>query len=495
MRFSIVSFWLCSVTAVAAQKVDWREAKCDGVIVDPKAMADKRWEAAGASEAFDEVFNAWRNYTTGAEEVKLEFSQFVSWFFGGPEAWRCTEIFDVPCSTSLTCEATRYPAGHLILNAISKLHRFHHRYFESLGLAQADIQSEIGFFAEAFSLPPPVDPAVDANKRLVLNIAYGLFGVTQAMFSNFVVYGKTATKVTGIPQVWLAQMTSTAGYTVFTGYSVAKDYLLPNKNSKAQYGSISGMMGDVFDSWKAAQVAYVKTIFNPNDTATEGYIRGSLDNGLMGTIPDGMNAYEMSKELQKVFYARFIAAIWQSSSWTKKPFLLKTNLPCNMKKGERDDSLWPFLKDDDHARASVCYKNALFYLIDVRGSGVKLTTNFPSIRPNIFKSRNWPLMALWGLDTMDGVRYGGVTKEDIVASVYEGWVEGGHENNKFSPNYTDVSPQGKLHLALQQGHRSPGFINMTLCQNLYTIVGNIIHGNPRIHPSYPCESLSVIKPP
>lgn len=82
------------------------------------------------------------------------------------------------------------------------------------------------------------------------------------------------------------------------------------------------MMGDVFDSWKATQVAYVETIFNPNDTATEGYIRASLDNGLMGALPDEMNAYEMSKTLQKLFYARFIVAVWQTSKWTKKPFVL-----------------------------------------------------------------------------------------------------------------------------------------------------------------------------
>lgn len=185
-----------------------------------------------------------------------------------------------------------------------------------------------------------------------------------------------------------------------------------------------------------------------------------------------------------------------------------------MNKGERDSTLWPFLKDDDHARASICYKGALFYLIDVRGTGVKLTTKYPSIRPDIFKSKHWPLMALYGLQTIDGVRYGGITKEDIVASIYEGYVEGGHQNNNFHPNYTDlnnfnpnhtdvnnfnpnhtdVSPQSNLNLWLQHGHRSPGFVNMPLCQNLYTIVGNIVHGNPENHTSYPCESLSVIKP-
>ncbi|KAJ0160220.1 hypothetical protein CTA2_8358 [Colletotrichum tanaceti] len=512
MRFSSVSFCLCSVTAVLAdlavppvppvtpktlapaKGVGWRAAKCSGVIVEAKAAPDKRWEAAGASEALEEVFQAWRNYTTGHDEVKFEFSQFVSWYFGGPEAWRCTDIFDVPCSTSVACEQTRHPAGHLILNSLSKLHMYHHRYFEALRLAQADIQSEIDFFAEAFTLPAAEDPSKDAQKRLILNIAYGLFGVSQAFCNNFFIFSKSAAAASGISQVWRSQMSTTLSYSVFTGWAIGKDYLLPQKDSKAQYGSISAAMGQVFDGWQAAQLAFVKNIFSPNGTASEDFIRASLDNGIMEAATDDRHAYEMSKTLQALFYAKFINAVWADSKWTKKPFVLKTNLPCKTKEGERDSSLWPFLKDEDHARAAACYKGVLFYLVDVRGKGAHLTTEFPSIRPNIFKSSKWPIIALYGTDTMDGVRYGGVTKEDIVASVYESWVMGGHQNNNYKPNYADVSPQGGLGLWLEKAHRSPGYIDMPLCQNLYTIVGNMVHGNPENHTSYPCESLSHIKP-
>ncbi|KAK1982987.1 hypothetical protein LZ30DRAFT_624338 [Colletotrichum cereale] len=478
----------------APATVDWRNATCTGVIVDAKAMPDQRWLAAGATDALHELLAAWRNYTAGPEEVQFEFSQFASWFLGGPEDWRCSEISDVPCSTTIFCDEARYPAGHLILNSFSKLHRFNNRYFEALTLAQADIQSEVDFFAESFSVPPPEDPSKQQTKRTLLNIAYGIMGISQAYINNFFIFAKPVQATAMISQVWRSQMTSTSSYAIFTGWAIGKDYLLPGKDPKPQYGSISMMMGDVFDSWKGAQTAYVKKIFSANDTATENFLIAALDNGLMGATPDDISAYDMSKMIQKLFYPRFMVAVWNSRKWAKRPFVLKTNLPCKLGLGERDSSLWPFLPNEDHSRASVCYNGALFYLVDIRSEGVKLTTEYPSIRPDIFKSKHWPLTTLFGTDTMDGVRYGGVTKEDIVAAVYGGYVQGGHKNGVFQPNYTDVTADGHPTLLQKDMNRSPGFVNMTLCTSLYSIVGNVVHGKPEEHPSWPCAPLAEIKP-
>lgn len=122
MQLTRLIVWCASVTAVAAI-VDWRTATCTGTTVDAKALPNERWAAAGATEALREVLDEWKKYNSGPNEVKFEFSQFVSWYFGGPEMWRCSKLLDVPCSTSLTCEATKYPAGYLILNSFSKLHQ------------------------------------------------------------------------------------------------------------------------------------------------------------------------------------------------------------------------------------------------------------------------------------------------------------------------------------------------------------------------------------
>ncbi|KAK1993690.1 hypothetical protein LX36DRAFT_642670 [Colletotrichum falcatum] len=483
--------------APAAADVDWRTVNCSGTVVDTKALPDKRWAAAGATGALRDVLAAWRNYTATPDEVKFEFSEFVSWYFGGPEHWRCSEILDVPCSGTLVCSDTKYPAGQLILNSFAKLHLFQYRYFEALSLAQQDIQSEIDLFAETFSIQPPIDPKKAKTQKLLLNIAYGLYGIAQAYATNFFIFAKPAEQAATqiLSQVWRSQLSTTLSYSVFTGWAIGKDYLLPGAADTPKYGSMSATMGDVFDSWKAAQAAYVKHIFSPNDTDTENYLVATLDNGLMASAPDEFNTLDISAMLQKLFYPKFIVGVWQTREWAKRPFVLKTNLACHMDKGQRDSSLWPFLPDSDHAAAAACYNDRLFYLVDIRSKGVSLSTDFPSIRANPFKMKHWPLTQLIGAEAIDGKRWGGVTKEDIVAASYNGYVAGGYRNGVFTANYTDISPQASQQLWTSDlGIRSPGYVNMTVCENLYTIVGNVVHGSPDQHPSWPCAPLNEIKP-
>ncbi|KAF4920008.1 hypothetical protein CGCVW01_v007320 [Colletotrichum viniferum] len=487
MHLTRLVVWCASVIAVAAA-VDWRTATCTGTTVDAKALPNERWAAAGATEALREVLDEWKNYNSGPNEVKFEFSQFVSWYFGGPELWRCSKLLDVPCSTSLTCEATKYPAGHLILNSFSKLHQFHRRYYEGLDQAQLDIQSEMDLFAEKFSVPPKESDKAARMQRIMLNVIYGVVGIAQSYTNNIFVY---STIFQGfLTQTMRSQIASTSSYTIFTGWAVGKDYLLPDGQATPAYGTLSATMGDVFDAWKAAEIEYLKTIFTPQDNATTEYIIAALDNGLMSAAPDDIDFREMSKVIKKLFYPNLMLAAWQSTPSARRPFILKTNLPCKMGKGERDDALWPFLPADSHERAAACYNGALFYLLDIRNEGVELSIGQPSIKP----SENNPLTALFGTDTMDGKQWGGVTKEDIVAAVYGGWLEGGRMNNNFSPDYTNIQPNEGSPLWFGNGIRLPGYVKMPLCNNLYTIMANVAVGKPESDPSWPCAALPVIKP-
>ncbi|KAI3548046.1 hypothetical protein CSPX01_03213 [Colletotrichum filicis] len=487
-RLSFVAVWLSSATALAAAAVDWKTVKCQGTVIDAKALPDKRWAAAGATEALNEVLRAWKEYDSGPNEVKFEFSQFASWYLGGPEMWRCTQLLDVPCSTSLTCEDTKYPAGHLILNSFSKMHQFHRRYFEALDQAQMDIQSEMGLFAEKFSVPLAESDSSARMQRIMLNVIYGVVGIAQAYTNNIFVY--SALFQSFLTQTMRSQITTTSSYTIFTSWAIGKDFLLPGASPKPAYGTLSAMMGDVFDSWKAAEVEYLKRIFTPRDDATIKFLTAALDNGLMSATPDDIDFREMSKVIKKLFYPNLMLAAWETVPSARRPFVLQTGLPCKMGKTERDDSLWPFLPADSHERAAACYNGALFYLLDIRNEGVELSIGHPSIRP----SENNPFSALFGTDTMDGKQWGGVTKEDIVAAVYGGWVEGGRMNNNFNMNYTNIQPSEGSSLWFGNGIRVPGYVKMPLCNNIYTIVGNVEFGKPETNPSWPCASLPVIKP-
>ncbi|KAK1988811.1 hypothetical protein LZ30DRAFT_419998 [Colletotrichum cereale] len=489
MFLSRTAVLLC-LAAVSVGAVDWRNATCNGTVVDAKALPNLRWEAAGASEALSEMMASWRNYSSGPFEVNFEFSQYASWFFGGPEMWRCTQLLDGPCSTSVACEDTKYPAGHLILNSFSKLHQFHRRYYEALDQAQMDIQSEMALFAEKFSIPLPDSDTQLQLQRIMLNVLYGVVGIAQAYANNFFIYSAAMNGFLGLSQTIRSQITTTSSYTIFTSWAIGKDYMLPGAKPTPAYGKLSAVMGQVFDQWKGTELAFVKTIFSVKDNQTADFLTATLDNGLMYASPDDLDFREISKMLKKIFYPQLMVTVWQSVAAARQPFILKTNLPCNMKKGERSGALWPFIPDQDHERAAACYNGTLFYLLDIRSEGVQLNVGWPSIRP----SENYPFSALYGTETMDGVQWGGVTKEDIVASVYGGWLQGGRMNNNFNLDSSNVSPNEDSPLWFGNGNRVPGLIKMPLCQNLYTIVANVVYGQPGSHPSWPCASLPVLKP-
>ncbi|KAK2028148.1 hypothetical protein LX32DRAFT_673702 [Colletotrichum zoysiae] len=481
---------LLLLAGFSAAVVDWRNASCSGAVTDAKALPNLRWEAAGASAALSDMMASWMNYSSGPNEVKFEFSQYASWYFGGPEMWRCTQLLDVPCSTSVACQDTKYPAGHLILNSFSKLHQFHRRYWEALDQAQMDVQADMPLFAEKFSVPLPDSSSQTQLQRIMLNVLYAVVGIAQAYANNFFIYSAAMNGFLGLSQTVRSQLTTTSSYTIFTSWAIGKDYMLPGQTPPPAYGKLSAVMGSVFEQWKDTEVAFLEHIFSVKDNDTVGFLTATLDNGLMQATPDDIDFKDMAKVLKKVFYAQLMVTTWQSVSASQQPFILKTNLPCDMKKGQRNSALWPFIPDLDHERAAACYNGALFYLLDVRNQGVQLNVGSPSIRP----SENFPFSALYGTDTMDGTMWGGVTKEDIVAAVYGGWVEGGRMNDNFNLNYTNVSPSEDSPLWFGKGIRVPGFVKMPMCQNLYTIVGNIVYGRPGSHPSWPCASLPVLKP-
>ncbi|KAK1953613.1 hypothetical protein LY78DRAFT_594219 [Colletotrichum sublineola] len=468
---------LLFLVGFSAAAVNWRNATCNGTITDAKALPNLRWEAADASAALTDMMVSWMNYSSGPYEVKFEFSQYASWYFGGPEMWRCTQLLDVPCSTSLTCQDTKYPAGHLILNSFSKLHQFHRRYWEALNQAQMDIQADMPLFAEKFSVPLPDSPSEVQLQRIMLNVLYAVVGIAQAYANNFFIYSAAMNGVLGLSQTIRSQITTTTSYTIFTSWAIGKDYMLPGQRPAPAYGKLSAVMGSVFEQWKDTKVAILKHIFSVKDNDTVAFLTATLDNGLMYGTPDDLDFREMAKVLKKVFYAQLMVTAWQSVAAAQQPFILNI-------------ALWPFIPDGDHERAAACYNGAIFYLLDVRNQGVKLNVGSPSVRG----SENFPFSVLYGTETMDGVMWGGVTKEDIVAAVYGGWVEGGRMNNNFDLNYTNVSPSEDSPLWFGQGIRVPGFVKMPLCQNLYTIVGNIVYGRPGSNPSWPCAALPVLKP-
>lgn len=109
-----------------------------------------------------------------------------------------------------------------------------------------DIQSEMGLFAEKFSVPLAESDSSARMQRIMLNVIYGVVGIAQAYtnnicksFSQALSTGTWCSKLmtwkvvystlfqSFLTQTMRSQITTTSSYTIFTSWAIGKDFLLP----------------------------------------------------------------------------------------------------------------------------------------------------------------------------------------------------------------------------------------------------------------------------
>ncbi|KAJ5167599.1 uncharacterized protein N7482_003193 [Penicillium canariense] len=90
------------------QSGNWTTAICDNTIDDATQDPQSRWNAAGGPGALTDVVNAWLSEGSSSN---LNFPEFVSYYFAGPDNWNCQDISNIPCSTVVTCNDVNHPAG------------------------------------------------------------------------------------------------------------------------------------------------------------------------------------------------------------------------------------------------------------------------------------------------------------------------------------------------------------------------------------------------
>ena len=85
-------------------------------IADSSIAPNERWDAVDTTDAWIAAADSW---TSRASTNGLTFPQQISTFFNGPDQMLCgdTSARD-GCSSAVTCDNVKYPAGMFILNLI-----------------------------------------------------------------------------------------------------------------------------------------------------------------------------------------------------------------------------------------------------------------------------------------------------------------------------------------------------------------------------------------
>ncbi|CCF36527.1 hypothetical protein CH063_08081 [Colletotrichum higginsianum] len=363
----------------------WEDVTCsDPHITDAKVAADVRWESAEANSSWKAALDAWQSYEPEGEAVKLKFPAFISDFYGGPEGWDCQDPVNTPCSTTIQCDDTKYPAG---------------------------------FAKDSFN---------------------------SAVSSSF---------------------------------ALAKDNLKTAKDAVSVQNDLTSSMGALFDVWKNTQADYLSEVFSGTNESTLEMLDSLIRDGMMNMVPVDINLSEMVKLVQKIMFGQMIPVAWAVAPAAFTPFVLKTGDKCS---DTLPETLDPFMTQDTHKKAGVCWNGNQFYVLSVGTDGVDVQADTPGLPRS-----DPPFQLLSGgtNDVLDGKNWAGITLEDIVVSSYSGYLKNGNRNG-YNVSFDD-SDGTVDELMLADGVRTPGFFSLPVCTNVWNTLMQIA-GSPRDKNYYPC---------
>ncbi|KAJ5385301.1 hypothetical protein N7517_003212 [Penicillium concentricum] len=432
----------------------WKTMQCSQVQGEP----DSQWEQAGVKAAWDTTVGAWN------QGPRDSLSLFFSSRHHGPQGLRCSDIgTENRCSQPVECEHASTPAGAQILNAFVGIHQLHASTFQAIGNVQDDVTNDIGTFTSTFA-PKPKDELIMLKNFLdsaMLLISFGsslIFNVVLQDMKNVILRGLTV-------DMTAASMGSIGSFYKTNVKGAIEGLQVQN--------TIDSFLGYTMNAWKGIESDYLKTLFSADNTDTDALYK-IIDGGVIGASMKGLDLSSTIKDVKKTLYGVLIPFAWTVSQTESRPFIWRTADPCDESSTEgrtiREETLYYINGGTEAASTAVCYENRLHFLLNSH----RWNTQMHAFNP------------LQGGDkiTLDGVKWGGITIQDIVESSVRGWANNGNKNGYARPDINNILDGfGSEPLNI----REPGFFNFPVCENARSIFDDLAYYE---HSSSPC-SMSV----
>ncbi|KAF7555595.1 hypothetical protein G7Z17_g2051 [Cylindrodendrum hubeiense] len=231
--------------------------------------------------------------------------------------------------------------------------------------------------------------------------------------------------------------------------------------AEAIENDLSLAMGSFFQAWLDTEIEFLHSIFSGESDGI-GVLRGLVNSGLCLELTRDLDLGSFVKEAQKLMYAKMIPIAWERSS-KEIEFIPRRMIPMILM--IPDDCVtsggvitWRVNKEKSE-KIAVCHDGHTFFI------------GYPDWLMDLFEiepGEHLPqLQALPGgeHDVLDGKNWGGLTLEDMVVSVYEGFRLNGYKNGYLMPEDSHLidgnGAAGGVHF--EHGVRTPGFTSLPLC--------------------------------
>lgn len=143
-------------------------------------------------------------------------------------------------------------------------------------------------------------------------------------------------------------------------------------------------------------------LFNGSASSVANLYRVMDEGKLMeDTVTEG--DLDAQASLEHALYSVLIPYAWSLSNENLHPVVIDTGYDCS--------DLWPsyfhdYIAEDTAKDMSVCYNNALYYLLDARACNTDCTAPTP---PGSVDCQPTKFFKPVGVDSMDGSQWGGIT--------------------------------------------------------------------------------------
>lgn len=224
--------------------------------------------------------------------------------------------------------------------------------------------------------------------------------------------------------------------------------------------AFSDYMGQAVTGWGNVTELTLKKLFNGDDdslsTLTTMVANGHLIEGSVNghaafptvTVSDGTLS-ALAADIAKGFFAYAISTVWPLADY--HAFVLDSGFDCGT-----TDPEGTYISSDDMHSTFGCVNGKLYYLVYPKGdatTGCNTGSPFDNCVNNKFTAPP-------GLDALDGSRFGGVTRDDLITGSVRTYVQNGNANGGAA---TDPANSGSLSDLMDADITTPGFIRLPVC--------------------------------
>lgn len=273
---------------------------------------------------------------------------------------------------------------------------------------------------------------------------------------------------------------------------------------------LSYYMGQIVKAAAQALSDTNKWLFNGSDSSVADLFR-VIDDGKVMEDTTTTSDLDMQQWLEQSIYTVLIPYAWSLSNKNSHPFVMDTGYDCS---DTYPDYFHDYISEDVAKATAVCYNDNLYYLVDARDCqrdclgahepGTEYCTPIGFSQP-------------FGIDSMDGTQWGGITIENLTISyvspslspcffnmhitspvlrfnlyfcdliLYRRAINGYTGNNNANGwTYLDPTSSSDMEKIWDSGINAGGVVNIPVC-SMSTAYTNWVECSTDAD-SYPCQS-------